>query len=111
MNAWLYILKCADGSYYTGSTNNLPLRLAQHQAGEGSAYTRGRLPVELVYAQEFSSEHEAFLRERQVKGWSRAKKEALIRGDFEALVELSKSRSSPYLGRMIVWGFKTSASS
>jgi putative endonuclease len=94
VKAWLYILRCADGSYYTGSTNNLPLRLAEHQTGEGSAYTRCRLPVELVYSQEFPSEHEAFLRERQVKGWSRAKKQALIRGDFEALVELSKSRSS-----------------
>ncbi len=94
MQAWLYILQCADGSYYTGSTNNLRLRLAQHQAGEGSVYTRSRLPVKLVYTQEFPSEHEAFLRERQVKGWSRAKKEAIIRGDFDALVELSKSRSS-----------------
>lgn len=94
MKAWLYILLCADGSYYTGSANNLSLRLAQHQAGEGCTYTRSRLPVELVYTQEFSSEHEAFLRERQVKGWSRAKKQALIRGDFDALVELSKSRSS-----------------
>ena len=94
MKAWLYILKCADGSYYTGSTNNLPLRLAQHQAGEGCIYTRSRLPVDLVYSQDFPSEHQAFLRERQVKGWSRAKKEALIHGDFEALVELSKARSS-----------------
>ena len=93
VKAWLYILKCADGSYYTGSTNHLTLRLAQHQVGEGSIYTRSRLPVELVYTQEFPSEHEAFLRERQVKGWSRAKKEALIRGDFEALVSLSQSRS------------------
>ena len=94
MKAWLYILRCADGSYYTGSTNNLRLRLAQHQAGEGCVYTQSRLPVELVYVQEFPSEHQAFLRERQVKGWSRAKKEALIRGDFEALVRLSKSRSA-----------------
>ena len=94
MKAWLYILQCADRSYYTGSTNNLQLRLAQHQAGEGGVYTQSRLPVELVYVQEFPSEHEAFLRERQVKGWSRAKKEALIRGDFEALVRLSKSRSA-----------------
>jgi putative endonuclease len=92
MKAWLYILRCADGSYYTGSTNNLSLRIAEHQAGKGSNYTRRRLPVELVYIQEFPSEHQAFLRERQVKGWSRAKKEALIRGDFEALVELSKAR-------------------
>jgi putative endonuclease len=93
VRAWLYILRCTDGSYYTGSTSNLALRLAQHQAGEGSVYTRHRLPVKLVYTQEFPSEHEAFLRERQVKGWSRAKKEALIRGNFEALVELSTSRS------------------
>ncbi len=94
MKAWLYILQCADGSYYTGTINNLPLPVAQHQAGEGSAYTRRRLPVKLVYQQEFPSEHEAFLRERQVKGWTRAKKAALIRGDFETLVVLSRSRSS-----------------
>ena len=94
MTAWLYILKCADGSYYTGSTTNLTLRIAQHQAGEGSEYTRGRLPVELLYSQDFPTEHDAFLRERQVKGWSRAKKEALMHGDFDALVGLSRSRAS-----------------
>jgi len=98
MRAWMYILKCADNSYYTGSTNNLELRLAQHRAGEGGVYTAKRLPVTLVYSCEFESEHEAFLREWQVKGWSRKKKEALIRGDFEALVELSKSRSALYPG-------------
>jgi len=95
MTAWLYILKCADGSYYTGSTTNLPLRVAQHHAGDASDYTRCRLPIELVYSQEFPTEHDAFLRERQVKGWSRAKKEALVRGDFEALISLSKSRALP----------------
>ena len=95
MKAWLYILLCADGSYYTGSTNTLPLRLAQHQAGEGCTYTRSRLPVELVYTQEFPSKHEAFLRERQVKGWSRAKKEALICGDFDELIRLARSSSAP----------------
>jgi predicted GIY-YIG superfamily endonuclease len=94
MKSWLYILRCADGSYYTGSTNDLPLRMAQHQAGDGGAYTSARLPVELVYSQDFPSEHQAFIRERQVKGWSRAKKAALIRGDFETLVELSRGRSS-----------------
>ena len=96
MKTWVYILKCADGSYYTGSTNDLALRLAQHRAGEGCVYTRKRLPVELVFSQEFPSERQAFLRERQVKGWSRAKKEALIAGDFDALVRLSKSRSSSH---------------
>ena len=98
MKAWVYILKCADGSYYTGSTNDLALRLAQHQAGEGGVYTRSRLPVELVFGQEFPSEHQAFLRERQVKGWSRAKKEALIRGDFDELVRLAKSSGASSIG-------------
>lgn len=91
MKAWVYILRCSDGSYYTGSTNNLELRLAQHAAGEGGQWTRSRLPVHLVFAQDFPSEHQAFLCERQIKGWSRAKKEALTRSDFEALVELSQS--------------------
>ena len=94
MKAWLYILKCADGSYYTGTTTSLRLRLAEHEAGEGSAYTRSRQPIQLAFTQEFPSQNQAFLRERRVKGWSRAKKEALIRGDFEALVELSRSRST-----------------
>ena len=91
MKAWVYILRCSDASYYTGSTNNLELRLAQHTAGEGGQWTRSRLPVHLAFAEDFPSEHEAFLCERQIKGWSRAKKEALIRGDFDALVELSRN--------------------
>ena len=90
--AWVYILECADGSYYTGSTNKLALRLVEHEAGEGGRYTSGRLPVALVYLCEFATEHEAFLRERQIKGWSRRKKEALIRSDFDALVEFSRAR-------------------
>jgi predicted GIY-YIG superfamily endonuclease len=77
--------------FCTSSTNNLELRLAQHAAGEGDQWTRSRLPVRLAFAQDFPSEHEAFLCERQLKGWSRAKKEALIWGDFDALVELSRS--------------------
>ena len=94
MKAWVYILRCSDGSYYTGSTNNLERRLAQHAAGEGSQWARSRLPVHLAFAQDFPSEHEAFLCERQIKGWSRAKKEALIRGDFDALVELSRNSAA-----------------
>ena len=93
MKAWVYILRCSDASYYTGSTNNLELRLAQHTAGEGSQWTRSRLPVHLAFAQDFPSEHEAFLCERQIKGWSRAKKEALIAGDFELLRTLARRRS------------------
>ena len=95
MGGYLYILECSDRSYYVGSTSNLEVRIAQHQAGEGGAYTSKRLPVALVYSCEFSSPYEAFLRERQVKGWSRRKKQALIRGDYDALVELSKSHSDP----------------
>jgi putative endonuclease len=94
MKGYLYMLRCADGSYYVGSTTNLELRVAEHQAGEGGAYTAQRLPVEVVYTCEFDSPHEAFLRERQVKGWSRRKKEALLRGDYTALVELSRVRAS-----------------
>jgi putative endonuclease len=93
VKGYLYILRCADGSYYAGSTTNLEVRVAQHEAGEGGAYTAQRLPVELVYTCEFDSPHEAFIRERQVKGWSRKKKEALIREDYEALVELAKSKA------------------
>ncbi len=85
----MYILRCANGKYYTGSTKNLELRLAQHQAGEGANYTRKNLPVVLVYAEEFDRIDEAFYREKQVKGWSRKKKEALIKENELALPELS----------------------
>ncbi len=86
----VYILKCADGSYYTGSTTNLELRMAQHQTGFFQGYTSSRLPVELVWWNEFPTGHEAFLCERQIKGWSRAKKEALIRGDWDGIHKIVK---------------------
>jgi predicted GIY-YIG superfamily endonuclease len=89
-NAWVYILRCADGSYYTGHTTNLELRVAEHQAGEGSDWTRRRLPVELVFAQDMPDEAQALEVERQIKGWSRAKKEALIAGDWKLLRWLAK---------------------
>jgi len=85
MKGYMYILKCADGSYYTGSTTNLERRLSQHQLGEGANYTKKRLPVELVYFEEYSRIDEAFYREKQVQGWSRRKKEALIHHMPEAL--------------------------
>ncbi len=85
----MYILECADGSYYTGSTNNLELRLAQHQAGEGANHTKKRLPVKLVYFEEFQRIDEAFYREKQVQGWSRKKKEALINGNSNLLPTLA----------------------
>jgi len=96
MSAWVYILKCADGSYYTGSTTNLEWRISQHMTGKGSKYTSSRLPVTLVYAFESNSIVESKNHEHQIKGWSRAKKEALIRGDYQDLVELSKSKSTSH---------------
>lgn len=85
----MYILECSDGSYYTGSTKDLELRLAQHQAGEGANHTKKRLPVKLVYYEEYQRIDEAFYREKQVQGWSRKKKEALIKGEFDILPELA----------------------
>lgn len=93
MKGYLYILKCCDGSYYTGSTNNLELRLAQHQRGEGANHTSKRLPVELVYSEEFDRIDDAFYREKQVQGWSRKKKEALIAGKFEDLPKLAECKN------------------
>ena len=91
--AWVYILKCSDGSYYTGSTSSLERRVVEHQDGTYEGYTSSRRPVELVFSQETNTDHEAFLLERQVKGWSRAKKEALMRGRFDLLPELSRCRA------------------
>jgi len=68
MNGYMYILECSDGSYYTGSTQNIELRLAQHQSGEGAKYTRTRLPVKLVFVEGFSRIDEAYFREKQVQG-------------------------------------------
>ena len=89
MKGWMYILLCSDGSYYTGSTNNLSLRLAQHQAGEGANHTKKRLPVKLLYFEEFDRIDLAFYREKQIQRWSRVKKEALINGQSEMLKKLA----------------------
>ena len=75
-------MECADGSYYTGSTNNLNLRLMEHQGGMGSNFTKKRLPVKLVYSESFDNIKKAFLREKQIQRCSRKKKSALIRGDM-----------------------------
>jgi len=89
---FVYMLRCSDGSYYVGSTRDLDHRIQQHAAGEGSAYTKRRMPVELVFAQEFDRIDEAYACEKQVQGWSRRKREALIAGDYELLPELSRKR-------------------
>lgn len=85
----LYILLCSDDSYYTGITCKLSRRLAQHHKGE-VVYTSTRLPVQLVYQEKFSSEEDAVKREQQIKGWTRRKKEALIRQQFSELPKLAK---------------------
>jgi putative endonuclease len=88
-----YILRCRDGSYYVGSTWDLERRLAQHSAGEGAEYTKRRLPVTLVFAAEFPRVDEAYALEKRVQGWSRAKREALNEGRFDALPNLAKKRN------------------
>ena len=89
----VYILECSDGSYYTGSTDNINKRLWHHEQGlDPHAYTFSRRPVKLVWTSEERERYYDALRwERQIKGWSRAKKQALIRGDFDAIHEIVKT--------------------
>ncbi|HEX9963534.1 MAG TPA: TrmJ/YjtD family RNA methyltransferase [Allosphingosinicella sp.] len=93
MDFYAYLLRCADGHYYAGHTDDLDVRIAQHQAGAVPGYTQKRRPVQLIWADRFPDRDSAFAAERQIKGWSRSKKEALVRGDWEALKELAKKRS------------------
>ena len=90
---YVYIVKCSDGSYYTGVTSNLERRLNEHNSGSIKGYTSERLPVKLVYSNRFTDINDAIRAEKRIKGWSRAKKEALIKGDFEELQRLSKSKT------------------
>ncbi|OHD55356.1 MAG: hypothetical protein A2Y33_04040 [Spirochaetes bacterium GWF1_51_8] len=91
---YMYILKCSDGSYYTGSTWDLERRLEEHRAGEGANYTSKHLPVSLVYYEEYDRIEDAFFREKQVQGWSHSKKDALMHGDESLLHELAVCRNS-----------------
>jgi putative endonuclease len=92
--AFLYILQCADGSYYIGTTRTtLEIRIAQHNAGTFGGYTATRLPVTLVFSQWFDRITDAIENERKLKKWSRAKKEAFVRGELQALRQLSARRS------------------
>jgi tRNA/rRNA methyltransferase len=92
MGFYVYMLRCADASYYVGHTDDLEGRISAHERGEIPGYTHTRRPVRLVFADEFPAREEALARERQIKGWSRAKKEALIKGNWTALEQLSKRR-------------------
>ncbi len=91
---YVYILNCSDSSYYTGVTNDINRRLEEHQQGiNKTCYTYTRRPVTLVFTAEFPDPVQAIAFEKQVKGWSRKKKEAIIKGKWELLPELSKSKS------------------
>src|SRR5262245_34071274 len=94
MGAFVYMLNCADASYYIGSAtgDDLAHRVAQHQAGTYRGYTYNRRPVRLVWSEHFDRITDAIAAERQLKGWSRAKKEALIRGDWSSIQRLAKRR-------------------
>ena len=90
MTFWVYILRCADGSYYTGHTDNLEKRMGEHQTGACGGYTVERLPVELAWSQECAAREEALAAEFQIKGWSRKKKEAMTQGDWGKVSQLAK---------------------
>ena len=96
MTFWVYILRCADGSYYTGHTDNLDKRIAEHHAGAIAAcYTFKRRPLELVFSQEFPTREEALSSEQQIKGWSRKKKEAMMRGDWQEVQRIAWGTRNP----------------
>ena len=97
----VYVLLCSDGSYYVGHAEDLGQRVRAHNEGRGAAFTFKKRPVRLVWSEPHGTEREAIERERQLKRWSRAKKEALMAGDLTKLRELGKSREgrSPSMGQ------------
>ncbi len=88
----MYILECADRTLYVGSTRFLEHRLARHNEGDGAAYTRNRLPVRLLYFEQFDRVADAYRREKQIQGWSRSKRLALVHGKLDRLPGLAKKR-------------------
>lgn len=102
MAFWVYILRCADGSYYTGHTDNLEKRITEHTSGAiAGCYTFKRRPLKLVFSQDFPTREEALSSEQQIKGWSRKKKEAMMRGDWDEVSRLAKS-STPVHSELVV---------
>ena len=89
---YVYMLRCSDGSYYVGHTDNIEARIGMHKQRIVKGYTSKRLPVKLVFLQEFNTRAEAITGERQIKGWSRQKKEALIVDDWEKIVTLANRK-------------------
>ncbi|MEX2648243.1 MAG: GIY-YIG nuclease family protein [Alphaproteobacteria bacterium] len=95
MSFWVYMLRCADSSFYVGHTDDLESRVAQHQSGSIPGWTERRRPVDLVHAAEFPTRVEALSAGRQIRGWRRAKKEALIAGDWAAISALGRRGKKP----------------
>ena len=89
---FVYILKCSDNSYYVGHTDNIEKRISEHQCNEYTCYTSKRLPIEVVFVQPFATRDEAFIVERQLKKWSRQKKEALINDNWTQVSLLAKKQ-------------------
>jgi putative endonuclease len=98
MGAFVYMLKCADGSFYVGSATgeDLTRRIAEHQSGAYPGFTSTRRPVTVVWSEHFERIVDAIAVERKIKGWSRAKKEALVKGDWRAIEQLSKRRGGQH---------------
>ncbi|UJH68259.1 GIY-YIG nuclease family protein [Allomuricauda sp. SCSIO 65647] len=93
---YVYILECSDETFYTGSTIDLEKRIREHQDGRGANHTKKRLPVKLVYAEEYLSIAKAFEREKQIQGWSRTKKQALINGEVASLPGLAECKNEKH---------------
>jgi predicted GIY-YIG superfamily endonuclease len=109
MKGYMYILKCSDDSYYVGSTKYLELRVAQHKAGRGANHTKKRLPVELVYYEVYNRIDEAFYREKQVQGWGRKKKEALIENKPDNLHSLAACKNETHYANRWLCGIEATS--
>ena len=101
---YVYILECANGKYYTGSTVDLEKRMREHQEGLGSNFTRKYLPFKLVFVEIFERIDQAFLREKQIQGWSHKKKKALIESDFNSLHTLSECQNTSHVNSIYSHG-------
>jgi len=100
MSFWAYMLRCADASFYVGHTDDMERRIGMHNEGTMAGYTATRRPLTLVWSQDFATREEALAAERRIKGWSRAKKEALIRGDWIELQRLAWGKKHPLPERL-----------
>ena len=97
MAAYMYILECSDGTYYTGYTMDLDKRIVEHQEGKGANHTKERLPIRLLYVEEYQKIYSAYYRKKQIQGWKRDKKQALMEGKFGDLIGFTECKNkTPY---------------